>query len=73
MTQFINDLTQETVYDPEKDVNFFSNTKNGCPLVMTPGCFAIFFPQDTHKPLVRHQQNFTKKMVIKIPWEGRLF
>ncbi len=60
-------LTEETIpYNPEKDV-----VKIKCgrfiPLSISAGQFAIFFPEDAHRPNVTDCVNaFVKKVVVKV-------
>jgi YhcH/YjgK/YiaL family protein len=68
MTQFIENLSVESPYNSTKDIIFFNDAADHCPLIMKPGCFAILFPHDAHKPLVRYEQTLVRKMVIKIPY-----
>lgn len=51
-------------YDPVKD--YLPMTGSGQPLILTPGTFAVFFPQDAHKPgLIAKNQELVKKIVVK--------
>jgi len=50
-------------YNPEKDVCFFHDSPD-CYLKLTPGQFAIFFPNDVHAPMIGHGD--IGKMVMKV-------
>jgi YhcH/YjgK/YiaL family protein len=54
-------------YNPEKDVEKFSAPAHeASSLVMTPGMFAIFYPQDAHQPSVQmHAPAPVLKVVLK--------
>ena len=53
-------------YDDEKDVAFYNGT--GSLFSLSPGSFAIYFPNDAHKPLLmRHKPMTIRKIVVKIP------
>jgi biofilm protein TabA len=59
-------LSETTPYSEAKDIALFSGADE-CPLVMRPGTFAIFNPQDGHKPgCVWRAPGPVKKVVIKI-------
>jgi YhcH/YjgK/YiaL family protein len=51
----------------EKDIKFYENVENEIELIMNPGNFAVFFPDDVHRPNCSHEgkQNI-KKVVVKI-------
>ncbi len=58
--------TQEGAYNEGKDVVFFSKEKYS-PLTVEEGMFAIFFPDDAHRPGVMDERAETvKKAVFKI-------
>lgn len=60
-------LNARTEYDPVKDIIFFENDVEGMNLVTKAGYFAIFQPQDGHKPKVMNKVPSTvKKLVVKI-------
>lgn len=50
-------------YDAEKDVTFFEGLADSY-IAVTPGMFAIFFPQDGHAPEISTKG--VKKAVIKV-------
>jgi YhcH/YjgK/YiaL family protein len=52
-------------YNPEKDIAFFSGET--IPLVLNAGMFAVFFPQDTHRPCMQVDgPEKVKKVVMKV-------
>lgn len=65
----IEDFSQITQYDEEKDIMFLS-AKKGCTpdfIRMQAKEFAIFFPHDAHKPSIAVQSpSFVKKIVVKV-------
>ncbi|MBC2582707.1 YhcH/YjgK/YiaL family protein [Clostridium sp. DJ247] len=51
----------------EKDVLFYENTENEIDLIMKPGNFAIFFPNDVHRPTCAVNEACSiRKVVVKI-------
>lgn len=58
-------LTEKTPYNPESDIAFFNGI--GTPLPLTPGTFAILYPQDAHAPgICDGEPGPIRKIVIKI-------
>ncbi len=58
-----------TEYDTEKDVEFFRQTSDrAVDLVMKPGSFAVFFPEDAHLPQLSYGKEAcqVKKVVFKL-------
>lgn len=54
-----------TEYNPEKDIIFF--TGETTPLILENGMFAVFFPQDVHRPCMQiNGPEKVKKVVIKL-------
>jgi YhcH/YjgK/YiaL family protein len=52
-------------YNPEKDIVFFSGET--VPLILEAGMFAVFFPQDVHRPCMQIDGPETvKKVVVKL-------
>ncbi len=59
-------------YDEDKDIEFYSygEDSNSQCAVLEPGEFAIFFPEDAHKPGCSVEDSFPskiKKLLVKIP------
>ncbi|MDD5746818.1 MAG: YhcH/YjgK/YiaL family protein [Candidatus Omnitrophica bacterium] len=56
-------------YDPSKDAEFFiRRTPGPGRLIVTPGIFVVFFPQDAHMPslIAGDAPESVKKVVVKI-------
>ena len=67
-----SELFAEEFYDPEKDIQFFRPPDNACmtQLHLQAGQFAIFFPDDAHRPQISDDKVFNVyKAVIKIDKE----
>lgn len=50
-------------YNEEKDVSFYSDAPDTW-LQLSPGQFAVFFPEDVHAPMIGHGN--IKKLVLKV-------
>lgn len=51
----------------EHDIVFYQDTRNESFIHLEPGMFAVFFPQDLHRPCCHSQrESFIRKAVIKI-------
>ena len=60
-------IVSETDYNAEKDFTLYSNTNDIINLVLRPGDFAIFLPEDGHKPGCHHEgPSAVKKVVVKV-------
>lgn len=65
----IDKLKETTPYSEEKDAAFYSADILPLPsyLLLQPGYFAIFFPQDGHMPqLCADKPMMVKKIVVKV-------
>lgn len=52
---------------PEQDVTFYKSVKHESFLEMFPGSYAIFFPEDIHRPCsCIDEETFIRKVVVKI-------
>ncbi len=61
----LSDQPVLTEYNPEKDIVFFSGESTLLPL--EPGMFAVFFPQDVHRPCMQVDgPSKVKKVVVKV-------
>lgn len=61
----LNNQTVTAEYNPDKDIVFFSG--EATPLIMEAGMFAVFFPQDTHRPCMQIDgPEKVKKVVVKV-------
>ena len=65
---YLTDQKPLSEYNEEKDVTFYSNEESHTGHVdVYPGCFAVFFPHDVHKPQLKVGDiDNVKKIVIKI-------
>jgi biofilm protein TabA len=62
-----SELRPLTAYDSTGDCLLYADPEASTPLHMTPGTFAIFHPQDGHKPgCMNGAPSRVKKVVIKI-------
>jgi len=63
-----NTLNNQAVlidYNPDKDIIFFSGETT--PLILENGMFAVFFPQDLHRPCMQiNGPEKVKKVVVKV-------
>ncbi len=60
-------VNSATPFDTEKDIGFFEHAPAG-GVVLRPGTFAIFFPEDAHQPGVSHDGYArVRKLVLKVP------
>ncbi len=62
-------LGNEKVYEERKDddLYFLEKVENESFVTATPGCFAVFFPWDAHRPgIILNKQATFRKCVIKI-------
>lgn len=58
-------LREYTAYNEERDVAFFHRPESGLQtLVMTPGTFAVFFPEDAHVPEITDGRNASTDMFV---------
>lgn len=63
-------LTVETPYNGEKDIAFYHNTPSISRLILHPGMFAIFWPNEPHMPQrIAQSSERVKKIVVKIRME----
>lgn len=64
----ISDATEKVPYNSEKDVTLYENTDGASTLVAKSGDFAVFFPNDIHKPGMTYGETATevKKLVVKV-------
>ena len=64
---FVTFKNQEVTvaYNPEKDIVFYSGETT--PLILEAGMFAVFFPQDVHRPCMQIDgPEKVKKVVVKV-------
>ncbi|MEH8115360.1 YhcH/YjgK/YiaL family protein [Gallibacterium anatis] len=54
-------------YNSARDILFYKDVPHETMLVMRPGNFAIFFPQDIHRPACIDQESSSiRKIVVKV-------
>jgi len=61
------ELTAQTTFDSDKDIQFYQLPTEGFAIRMVPGRFAVFAPEDGHSPKISdgvHPQ--VKKLVVKV-------
>ena len=55
-------------YNSENDIEFLDSTEPEYFIKLAKGEFAIFFPNDAHKPSINYGNKSTvKKIVVKVP------
>ena len=60
-------LAELSAYSEEKDVLFYHPADAITPVIMVPGTFAVFFPQDAHQPgCIYRQVGPVRKIVVKV-------
>ncbi len=62
-----------TPYDDENDIAFYGDPPRWSSLAMAPGLFAVFYPDDAHRPgnALPSGPKPVRKAVVKIPVENR--
>ncbi len=61
----VNNLKVSEEYDPARDIAWYKG--EGVYFRVPKGQFALFFPEDSHKPCVTFRDSgFIKKLVVKI-------
>lgn len=54
-------------YDMERDILFYADMQDEIELIMRPGNFVVFFPEDIHRPAsMDGQSEKIRKIVVKI-------
>ncbi|QLK62836.1 YhcH/YjgK/YiaL family protein [Enterobacteriaceae bacterium Kacie_13] len=60
-----NEISQSLL--EERDIIFYHQMENESEIIMKPGSYAIFFPQDVHRPGCIHNNiSQIRKVVIKV-------
>jgi YhcH/YjgK/YiaL family protein len=63
----ISKVSEKAPYDESCDVQFFENSNKAASLILEAGEYAIFYPEDIHKPGMRFEQPVSvKKIVVKV-------
>ncbi|MBQ1416531.1 MAG: YhcH/YjgK/YiaL family protein [Selenomonas sp.] len=62
------DLEPLAPYDAEKDVTFYKALVPDSSIVLSPGCFAVLYPEDVHRPqaAVNDIPSPVIKVVVKV-------
>lgn len=63
------DLEEEAPYDAERDVTFYKALVPDSSIVLSPGCFAVLYPEDVHRPqasVVEDVPGKVTKVVVKV-------
>lgn len=64
-------LSLDVPYDAAPDVAFFADPSTSSSLLLRVGDFAIFFPEDAHKPgCMAGGRHAVRKVVVKVRIEG---
>ena len=51
----------------QRDIIFYHGSENESFIEMTPGTYAIFFPQDVHRPAcIKNKASAIRKIVVKV-------
>ena len=54
-------------YDPSRDIQFYQDAEGENELIMQEGSFAVFFPNDVHRPnCIDGEVSKIRKVVVKI-------
>ncbi len=54
-------------YIPERDIQFYETSENEFFITMVPGSFAMFYPEDVHRPAcIDGEASNIRKIVVKI-------
>jgi len=62
-----NNLEVSIAYSHVKDVQKYNRPEKYSPIIMKPGYFIVFFPQDLHMPdCMVDKQEKTRKLVVKV-------
>lgn len=62
----IQGITAE--YSEERDIMFYTEVKEETMLNLYPGDFAVFFPEDIHRPrcVIEGTRGYSKKAIVKM-------
>lgn len=67
VTTDLGTLPVKTPYDEKRDILFYADSENETDLHLLPGNFAIFFPEDVHRPNCQYENSQKiRKVVVKI-------
>ncbi|QDU34671.1 Toxin-antitoxin biofilm protein TabA [Poriferisphaera corsica] len=61
------DVQIEEVYDPDRDIAFYTGLGSGTEITLNEGDFAVFMPWDVHKPCIAvGDKGEVQKIVVKV-------
>lgn len=61
-----NNVVSEELLE-QRDIIFYHHSENESLIEMRPGNYAIFFPQDVHRPACnKHRATAIRKIVVKV-------
>lgn len=61
-----NNMVSESLLE-QRDIIFYADCENESFFEMVPGSYAIFFPQDVHRPACnKHRETPVRKIVVKV-------
>ena len=67
---FVENLTANKISESllaERDIIFYHGAENESEITMAPGSYAIFFPQDVHRPAcIKNKATPIRKVVVKV-------
>ena len=61
-----SELAETTAFDAQKDIGFYADGKHSVKLTLFPGDFAVFFPEDAHKPCCMAEDPESFKLVVQV-------
>lgn len=59
---------EKTAYDSQKDVEFLEDSQSSAEMKVSDNMFAVFFPDDAHKPGLYDGCESVRKIVVKIAY-----
>ncbi len=65
----IKDMEAACVFDEQKDIGFYKNTDRYTKIMLDPGQYGLFMPEDCHKPSIHEEDEescFVEKIVVKV-------
>lgn len=62
----VSALTPDAPFQEESDIGFYQNGCRCQTLSFAPGDFAVFFPEDAHKPCCRSDAASCRKLIVKV-------
>jgi len=63
-----NPKKSQKIYDEKSDIEFFSRIEDESFLILKKGMYAVFFPEDVHRPgLSNNETRGIRKAIFKLP------